>query len=277
LLDAQRSMKGSLFTDFFAPSDRETLQGQLQTAEQPGGVQPSALHSSLFSMGSRIRVEVIFVPFEAPDGGKQLLVGLREVGAQEMADLKSFPKKTKKAQPRKQPSSSSSSADGQVTIIGRGTRSDIEPLELDPHPCTSGGPLGEEGFASGSDSSSCSQVSRSSGLWMLMRPELARTSDEAVQISLARAMNRWNREVRGRICCNYHASVIEATRSLGILKRSPCMPDFSPGFDTWQCVVCGALGDEEDDLLDVCELCGQGLVKKRHIYPGGDACSRMNL
>jgi len=272
-LDASRRFKGSVFTEFFAREDKDTIREQLQAAQQPGDLQPSALHSSLLdSMGNRVGVDVIFVPFEASDGRKQLVVGVREVGTRELKDLNTLPKTKKKLKARRR-RGRPGSADGLATTIGRGTRSDLEPLPLDSPCCSLASPPSEDDACR--NSSSSSNRSRQPRLWMLMRPELARTQDEAVQISLVNVMRKWNREVRGKICCPFHASVIEASCGLEALRRSPCKSDWKPGFGDWQCDFCGALGDALE--ADVCNVCEEGELKRCHVNPKGDVQMRVQL
>jgi len=273
-LDASRSLNGSLFTGFFAGEDKDIIGEQLQVAQQSGDLQPSALHSSLLdSMGNCVGVDVIFVPFEASDGKKQLVVGVREVGTQELKDLNSFPKTKHKLKSDSETAPPSGSTNVRAATIGRGTRSDLEPLPLDSPPGSVAGPPNEGDASCNSPSSSA--TSRQPRLWMLMRPELARTKDDAVQISLVNVMRKWNRELRGKICCPFHASVIEASIGLEALKRRPCKQDWRPGFGNWQCDLCGALGDVLE--ADVCEVCEEGELKRVRVNPKGVGSTRVAL
>jgi len=88
----------------------------------------------------------------------------------------------------------------------------------------------------------------------LLKPGLAPTRSEVMISSISRLIMRWNCEVQGTPCCEFHARAQCAQRSCSVLMKNFACNSVPESECGGQCRNCGMLGFDEE-LGNHCEFC----------------------
>lgn len=251
------SLQGTQLQQFMAAEeDRQHFATVLlASADDVVGNQAGALHSTMQdSLGNRIKVEIFYSRSQGFDGCKRYFVGIREFG-DGVAELKQFPagQGQKDAQLRAPASTRSGTRPGQPRREsprpgGAKLKGTCEAQQTVPPAETCGLP---------SDASDHEVSSSVSSVVGLVIPQLLPTKDKAKDVAVLDTLLAWNTHVAATTCCSFHATLLDARRSMRRLERHDCIPGWTPK-GVAQCEDCGTLLPE---IRKACLVCnGEALV-----------------
>mmetsp|Transcript_62166 Transcript_62166/g.201598 ORF Transcript_62166/g.201598 Transcript_62166/m.201598 type:complete len:571 (-) Transcript_62166:197-1909(-) len=262
-MNPKKSIKGKLLKGYMPKdADRKLFEERMLGATSAA---PGAVHLKLRgSNGNSFSVEMFYVKFRNLDGHLQHLAGIREFSDAEKPSDMMCQQYSEFSQNHTEPPSP---ADRRAVLaisprtIGRACAGSSETSSRGSRDHRKGG----KGTPSVASSASLSEVSmqsdlrehRSSGVDPAS-PLVTR--EVAMDLAVANLLRRLVIRTSVRMCCPWHAALLELKRSYKRLKQRQCGPDFGPT-GLFQCQVCGIVASSQ--LVEIvkktglCDVCGK--------------------